>query len=229
MKKITLVFASIVLFASAAIYTACDKANTVAPTIVLNGAATITHTLNATFHDPGATATDETGKALNVKITCAPVFNKDLVGTYVFTYSAVDIDGNLGELTRTVTVQNDAIGFEGTYDATDDHNSDGTIDDSWTETITASININNRIIFSKFAYYTDASPYADLYAGQTSINMPQQAFTCGTPAVDRLLSGTGIINTDPEKSITINLTEVTGIPPVTTTGIDVYTKQQEQE
>ncbi|HOY32019.1 MAG TPA: DUF5011 domain-containing protein [Bacteroidales bacterium] len=220
MKKIALIFASIVLIAGALTFTGCDKTNTVAPTVTLVGDATITTPLNAAFTDPGATATAEDGTVLTVTTTSTPAFNKDLAGTYTFTYSATDVDGNTGTATRTVIVENDAKAFAGTYNATDDGIS-GTWHFAWTETITVSSTVNNRIIFSRFAYYTGCTPYADMNASHTTINMPQQSFNCGSPAMMRTFTGSGAVTTTP-MVITVNLTEVSD---ATYTGVDVFTKQ----
>lgn len=223
MKKITLVFASIVMVAGMFTFTACDKTNTVAPTVVLVGDASVTTPLNAAYTDPGATATAEDGTILTVTTTSVPAFNKDLAGTYVFTYSATDVDGNTGEAERTVIVANDARYYEGSYAATDDGIS-GTWHFAWTETITASSTVNNRIQFSRFAYYTGCNPYADMNAAHTTITMPQQSINCGSPAELRTFTGSGTVTTTP-MVITVNLTEVSGSPAQTYTGVDVFTKQ----
>ncbi len=220
MKKIVLIFASVVLIAGMFTISSCTKTDTTKPTVTLTGDANMTSSLNATFTDPGATAKDSKGTVLTVTVTVVPAFNKDLAGDYVYTYSATDANGNTGEAKRTVTVENDAKAFAGTYNATDDGIS-GTWHYAWTETITASSNTNNRLIFSRFAYYTGASPYIDLNSAHTSCNLPQQSFTCGSPAMVRTFTGSGPVTTSP-MAITVNLTEVSD---ATYTGVDVYTKQ----
>lgn len=221
MKKIALVFASIVLIAGMCTISSCTKTNSTPPTVTLVGNATMTSSLNATFTDPGATAKDSKGTVItSIDVTVVPAFNKDLAGDYVFTYSATDADGNKGTATRTVTVANDAKAFAGTYGATDDGIS-GTWHFAWTETITASSTTNYRLVFSRFAYYTGCSPYIDLNTAMTSCNLPQQSFTCGSPAMVRTFTGSGPVNST-TKVITVNLTEVSD---ATYTGVDVYTKQ----
>ena len=220
MKKIALIFASVIMIAGMFTITSCDKTNTTKPTVTLNGDATMNSSLNATFTDPGATAMDSKDKVLTVSVTVVPAFNKDMAGDYVYTYTATDEDGNVGEAKRTVSVVNDAKVFAGTYNATDDGIS-GTWHYAWTETITASSTTNNRLIFSKFAYYTGASPYIDLNAAHTSCTLPQQSFNCGSPAMVRTFTGSGAVTTSP-MVITVNLTEVSD---ATYTGVDVYTKQ----
>ena len=64
MKKIALLFASIVLIAGICTITSCTKTNSTPPTITLVGNATMTSSLNASFTDPGATAKDSKGNAI---------------------------------------------------------------------------------------------------------------------------------------------------------------------
>jgi hypothetical protein len=219
MKKITSIFATVFVITGMFIISSCTKTDTTKPTVTLNGNASMTSSLNAAFTDPGATAKDSKNNVLTVTTTVAPAFNKDLAGDYVYTYTATDANGNTGEAKRTVTVINDALGFAGTYSATDDGIS-GTWHFGWTETITASTTTNNRLIFSRFAYYTGASPYFDLNSSHTSCNLPQQSFTCGSPAMLRTFTGSGPVTSGP-MVITVNLTEISD---ATYTGIDVYTK-----
>ena len=72
-----------------------------APTIALNGDASIDVAQNSTFNDPGAIASDNCSATVEVTGTV------DLTtqGTYTLTYKAVDGSGNeSGEITRTVNV-----------------------------------------------------------------------------------------------------------------------------
>jgi hypothetical protein len=181
MKKIALVFASIIIIAGMFTITSCDKTNTTKPTVTLTGAATMITSLNAAFTDPGATAKDSKDKELTVTVTVVPAFNKDLAGDYVYTYSATDADGNVGEATRTVTVRNDSYGLAGSYNASDDYDNNGTADYTWTETLTASSTINNQMVFSKFAYYTGCALKINVSGNTLSYANPQQ-FLCGAGA-----------------------------------------------
>ena len=85
MKKISLIFASVIILAGMFTISSCTKTDTTKPTVTLTGDANIISSLNATFTDPGATAVDSKGKALTVTSTVVPTFNKDLAGAYVFT------------------------------------------------------------------------------------------------------------------------------------------------
>ncbi len=224
MKKLVFVFVSIVLIAGISTFTGCKKENTQPPTVTLIGDAVITTPLNAPFTDPGATAIAEDGTNLEVRVSCTPSFNNDVAGTYTFTYTATDADGNTGQATRTVIVENQAKDFVGSYNATDDGIS-ASWHYGWAETITASPTINNRVFFSKFGFFTNCSPYIDINAAHTSCVLPLQTFSCGEPAETRSFSATGTITQNP-LVITLNYTKVTGSPAVTTTGIGVFTLQE---
>jgi hypothetical protein len=78
--------------------------DTLAPVITLNGASSIEFTVNSTFTDPGATATDVMDGTDSVTVT--GTVNTAVVGTYTLTYTAVDAAGNQAlPVTRTVTVE----------------------------------------------------------------------------------------------------------------------------
>jgi hypothetical protein len=223
MKKIALAFASIVLIAGIVTFTGCDKTNTTPPTVVLVGAASITHTLNAAFTDPGATATAKDGTVLTVTVTTSPTFNKDLAGTYIFTYSATDADGNTGDATRTVIVQNDASMYGGSYNASDDWNLDGTPDYSWTETITASSTVNNQLVFSKFAYYTGCA--LKINVSGTTLSYPgTQTFLCGAGSEQQNRTFSLITGTITGTTLSVNYHEVDA-DTFTTDGVDTFVKQ----
>jgi hypothetical protein len=204
MKKIALICASVVLMAG--IFAGCTKDNTTKPTVTLNGAATIISSLNADFTDPGATAKDSKDKELTVTVTVTPAFNKDLAGDYVYTYSATDADGNVGEATRTVTVRNDSYGLAGSYNATDDYNNDGTADYTWTETISVSSTVNNQLVFSKFAYYTGCALKINV-SGNTLSYPTSQMFLCGAGADQQNRTFSSITGDKTGTTLTVNYHE----------------------
>ena len=155
MKKIALVFASIVLIVGMCTISSCTKTNSTPPTVTLVGNATMTSSLNATFTDPGATAKDSKGTVItSIDVTVVPAFNKDLVGDYVYTYSATDADGNKGTATRTVTVRNDAYNYTGVYNnvqnvVTGDGVAAGTY--QYNATLTPSSTQNNKVAITNFS------------------------------------------------------------------------------
>ena len=91
-------------------------ADTNAPTINLEGDATVTITVGQSYSDAGATASDtyDQSSTISISITITKngaAFNDDIttignaVGTYEITYSAQDAAGNTAQVTRTVTVE----------------------------------------------------------------------------------------------------------------------------
>lgn len=146
MKKNLLLASAILFTAGTLVFTGCSKDDTTPPVVTLNGDAADESSLNASYTDPGATATDDEDGTVTVSVSGS--VDKDNAGTYTLTYSATDAAGNTGTATRTVTVANDAEYLAGTYTTSE------TGSTPWSQTITASTTINNRITFSKFANYT---------------------------------------------------------------------------
>jgi hypothetical protein len=77
-----------------------------APTITLNGSATVTLMVGDTYTDPGYTANDdEDGDITADVVVDDSAVNTAVAGTYVVTYNVTDSDGNAAtEVTRTVIV-----------------------------------------------------------------------------------------------------------------------------
>jgi concanavalin A-like lectin/glucanase superfamily protein/surface protein with Ig-like domain/type IX secretion system substrate protein len=77
--------------------------DTMAPTVTLNGSATMSLNAGATFTDPGATVSDNCDT--NPTLMTSGTVNTNVPGTHTLTYNAVDASGNVsGAVTRTVTV-----------------------------------------------------------------------------------------------------------------------------
>ncbi|EDP97048.1 S8 family serine peptidase [Kordia algicida OT-1] len=80
-------------------------ADTVAPVITLNGAATINLTVGDSFTDPGATATDNVDGNLTSSIVVTGSVNTSVEGTYTLNYNVSDAAGNAAtQVSRTVNV-----------------------------------------------------------------------------------------------------------------------------
>ncbi|MCK9611455.1 MAG: DUF5011 domain-containing protein [Bacteroidales bacterium] len=226
MKKIALILTSVALIASAYVFTSCDKINTLAPTVTLTGDAVINHILNTDFVDPGATAKAEDGTELTVEVTCEPVFDEDVAGTYIFTYSATDVDGNEGTAKRTVIVYNEAKDYAGTYDATD-HVDGVTPDYEWVETISASSIQNNVLEVTKFAGYTDAK-LKFLITGtvvSAPAGLPAQTFMCGPAGSQTNSTFSNIGGSVNGTTITITYTQTDEGNPTPWQGTDTFVKQ----
>lgn len=167
MKKQILSISALALLTVALVFTGCKKDDITAPEVTVTGGDQ-TISLNSSYTELGATATDD--RDGEVSVSTSGAVNKDLAGTYVITYSATDAAGNTGTATRTVIVKNDAAYLAGTYTVVD--NCGGTIF-NYSQTITASTTVNNRIEFNKFADYAGNSSIYAMVTG-TTINIPSQ-------------------------------------------------------
>jgi hypothetical protein len=79
--------------------------DTAPPVIQLLGQATVNLTVEASYTDAGATASDAVDGDLTAKIKVTNPVNTAVVGTYTITYNVVDSSGNAATpVTRTVTV-----------------------------------------------------------------------------------------------------------------------------
>ncbi|MFC2110999.1 hypothetical protein ACFLQ5_00955 [Bacteroidota bacterium] len=89
---------------------------------------------------------------------------------------------------------------------------------NYTDAISASNTVNNRIYVSKFANYTGGSVYFEVNGANVII--PSQTVNCGNPAANRTFIGNGSIN---GAVMTLNYTETTNGTAVT--GVEIYKKQ----
>lgn len=168
MKKIIYSVSLMIMAAgSAMLITSCGKDDSTAPIVTPNGNSTETVSLNTSYTDAGATATDdEDGAISNVSSDVSATNpNVNLTGTYTITYSALDAAGNTGYATRTVIVKNDAAYLEGTYNVTEP----GTPPLSWVDTVTISTVKNNRIFFKRFGNFDNNLMYADVMVSTMDI------------------------------------------------------------
>ncbi|HNW69565.1 MAG TPA: DUF5011 domain-containing protein [Bacteroidales bacterium] len=217
MKKITLVFASIVLVAGMITFSGCQETDTGTPVITLTNDDEAHNRVEqfsvANYTDPGATVVDDNDKDL-VAIASGSV-NMNSAGEYTITYTATDKAGNSAEETRTVTVDG-GLYLAGSFLVEDFTGT--TSNGTYPETITASSVSYNRINFTKFAFYVNGTVYGTLSG--TTITIPAQTVTCGNPAADRLFTGTATYNSA-NQNFTLNYSETTN--GNTITGHGVYT------
>ena len=80
--------------------------DTTAPVITLNGANPLAVEQGTTYVEPGATALDDVDGDRTVTIT--GTVNTAVIGPNTITYTATDLSGNIGTVTRTVNVVTDA-------------------------------------------------------------------------------------------------------------------------
>lgn len=77
--------------------------DTIGPVVTLNGESAITLDVGDTYAEDGATATDTCDA--DVSVSTDGDVDTLVAGEYVVTYSSTDESGNIGEATRTVTVE----------------------------------------------------------------------------------------------------------------------------
>jgi hypothetical protein len=216
MKKFFVVVLSLTLVGGTFLFTGCGKDDITKPVITLTGGATdvVVYKSAATYTDPGYSATDDVDGEITVTVT--GTVNMNSAGDYTLTYSATDKAGNVQTVDRTVTV--DAAPYIAAYySVTDVVTGGGTT--TYNETISASTVLNNKINFTRFGNYDNGTAYATI-AGST-ITVPQQDVTCGTPSATRTFSGNG--GTFTATQVVISYTEVTNGTTATATG--TYVRQ----
>jgi PKD repeat protein len=90
--------------------------DTTKPTINVVGADTLTFEVFTNYVDPVPTATDNFYTNVTVSSSSAPTFNKNVVGTYLITYTSTDGSGNTSTRTRVIKIvdtQNPVISLKG--------------------------------------------------------------------------------------------------------------------
>ena len=190
MKKRFLTVAAATLTASALIFTGCSKDDVTAPEVTLVG-GDITVSLQGTYAEAGATATDDKDGTLIPTISGTVDVNK--TGVYVITYTATDAAGNVGEATRNVTVKNDAEAWTGLYSGSET-DANGLYTYPKPTTVTASSEVNNRVIITKLSYLEGNNVYMEVKGNV--IDIPSQTtYKVGTGSgcdvSDRTTKGTG--------------------------------------
>lgn len=221
MKKIALGFAALFLLAGVLTFTGCQESDISAPVItVTNDDAThnrVEQFSAVTYTDPGATVVDDVDKDLVA--TAAGTVNMNSAGEYVITYTATDKALNVGNATRTVTVDGAMYLDNFTYMVTD-YPDGGSARTPFAETLTSSLVTFNKINFVRFADYDNCPVYGTISG--TTITIPQQTIiNAGQTPADRQFTGSGTF-TNNFTSFTINYTEVTN--GTTATGHITYVK-----
>lgn len=200
MKKTFLNLSALVIIAGTITLVGCKKDDVTAPVVTLTGDASQTISLNSTYTDPGATATDDRDDEVTVTSDAATVVMKDSAGTYTVTYKSVDEAGNEGKATREVIVKNDAVAMEGNYDGSETdadgpYTYAGNSNSAKVVTITASKTKNNRVWINRLGDHANNKVYLDITGNDISI--PSQSVSnvgSGSASCDvhnRRSSGTG--------------------------------------
>ena len=198
MKKNIIRLSAVAFIAAAAIFTGCNKEDTTAPVVTLTGDASKTISLNSTYTEEGATATDDEDGAITP--TVSGTVNEDLAGTYTITYTATDAAGNSSSATRTVIVRNDAYALEGTYSG-NETDINGPYTYVQNNVVTASATVNNRVELTRLGDFANNTVYLNITG--TTITIPSQTVSnvgTGSNQCDvhnRQTDGVGTITTTP--------------------------------
>lgn len=203
MKKLAAIVMSLAVMGSVFFISGCTEDDTAGPVITItddNDANNRVAQYSATtFDDPGATATDAEDGV--VTVTADDNVNMTSAGEWTVIYSATDKAGNTNTKTRTVTVDG-GLFLQGSYTAEDFVGS--TSYGTYSETITPSSTIWNKINFTKFGKYTNAAVYGTISGG--TITIPSQTLLCGLPPDDKnhTFSGSGTYTNVSPFTFTIN-------------------------
>jgi hypothetical protein len=165
---------------------ACRRADVTPPEITLNG-GDITLLLGSVYTDAGATASDDRDGDLTGFMEVVNEVNTTRTGTYHVTYTVSDFAGNEAIAYRLVVVRNQADSLNGTYSVKDSVWGSGT-STVYTDQISTSTLINNRLITNRFGNLINATVYIDLISSNSQATIPSQTVTCGSPATSKTFS-----------------------------------------
>ena len=204
MKKQILALASIALIGGAITFTSCKQDDITAPVITITGGNTVSHTLNAAWTNPTATATDDEDGDLSSSISVSGTVNENLSGTYTLTYTVSDAAGNTASETVTVTVANSAAYLAGNYTNVADVCQ---ISGSYThnDVITVSTTTNGSISDQNFGGF-GTSISINMTVSGTAITIPAQPV--GTQG--NILNGSGTITATADPVFNLNWTWTDG-------------------
>jgi PKD repeat protein len=121
-------------------------------------------------------------------------------GNYTVSLTAANSIGN-NTHTKNFSVVNQSDALQGLYNVTDVIAGQTF---NYTNTITPSTTINNRITVNKFGDYVNAIVYFDISG--SNVTIPSQTITCGNPEALRTFSGNGTIS---GTTISMSYTEAT--------------------
>lgn len=162
--------------------------DTTPPVVVLNGSAEVTVELGDTYTELGATATDADGNFGTDGIVITGSVDTSSVGIYELTYSATDLSGNEGSITRTVSVVDTTppvFTSSATFSAVENQTAIGTVTATDLQTVTFTISGTELQITSggvlTFAvapdYETKTTYTATVTATDASLNNSSQDIT----------------------------------------------------
>lgn len=178
-------------------FSGCKKdSDTTAPVILILGDNPYTLTLNTTYSDGGATASDNQDGVITSKIVATNHVNKDLKGTYEVNYDVSDAAGNSASAYRIVNVKNAAEFLAGSYVNAKD-SCQTTPVSFFDATITTSNTENNKITINNFGAFGATVNIIGTLSGST-INFAGSQSLGGTSSIVGSATGT-ITSTSPLK------------------------------
>ena len=159
------------------------------PVITMNGNTDMYVSLNETYTEPGAVASDIEDGNISSSLSITGTVNTDEKGVYPIHYNVSDSHGNPAvQLTRNVHVVNDADFLIGTYVATPDCGATPTA--QYDTDITTSNSVNNKIFITKVIYGTTGQPFHGMLNGN-NIDIPVQTHGPVTTSANGQISGNG--------------------------------------
>jgi hypothetical protein len=201
MKKLTI----LLLFPALIALVSCSKTDSVKPVITLKGhnPDVVEWGSAVKYAEPGAVVTDDMDGAITY--TVDSTVNMYSAGSYTLTYKAADAAGNETTETRTVIVDA-ALYLEGIF--TVNNYIGSAFNAAYTDTLSVT-STNNILEFKSFANYKNARVHATLTG--TTISIPQQIDTCGTPPRSITFSGTGHFVSDTAFTINYTIVDTTAL------------------
>jgi hypothetical protein len=191
MKKNLVFLLGACLLTGSMLFTGCAADDITAPVVTLKGDNPQAVTLNGTYTEAGATATDDEDGDLtsSIVITGADAIDEDMVGEYEVHYSVSDAAGNVGEAHRIVNVSNSAAAWGGAYSVSD--SCAGLAPFLYSQTVSVSSVTNNKITFNKFGDYQNNTNIYATISGNTITLPTQTATNIGTLVQNHTFSGSG--------------------------------------
>ena len=164
----------------------CKKPDTTAPVVTIIG-GNVSLFIGQTYTEQGATANDTQDGDLTDRIEINIIPNTSLSGYYDVKYTVTDNANNEGSADRIVNVSNQASSLIGKYDVYDSVVSgpNAGLVTLYTDSITMSTAVNNQIVVRSFGSYINGAVYMDVINNMSSLTIPSQTPTCGSPATTR--------------------------------------------
>jgi len=203
-----------------AMFTSCkkDDADTVAPTITLNGSSTVYVQKGQTYSDAGAVGSDNVDGTITV--ASAGTVNQNTTGTYTISYTGKDNAGNAAaEQKRIVYV----VDFTGLYDLSDKVTStDTSVNGTYTGVANVSVSnsTNNKMTIGNFGAIGN-SVYVDATWAGATLTFNGNVVGAATPGT---ITGSGTISGSTGSNLNVTY-KIVWQGGSTDNGVATYTKK----